>query len=223
MNSILIAPSVLAADFSRLGEEIEAVASAGADYIHIDVMDGHFVPALTIGPAVVKSVRNRTDLPFDVHLMVSSPDRYVDSFAEAGADILTVHPESGPHLHGTLQSVRAAGLKAGVALNPATPLSMIEPVLEDIDMILVMSVNPGAGGQKFISSQLSKIGQARQLIDSAGLDIALEVDGGINPLTAPEVIAAGARILVAGSAVFTGDPARYGTNIDALRGSRRTI
>lgn len=221
MSKIAIAPSILAADFARLGEEIAAVAAAGADYIHVDVMDGHFVPNLTIGPAVVKAVRGATDLPFDVHLMISPVDPYIDAFVEAGADILTVHPEAGPHLHRTLQTIRAAGAKAGVALNPATPASVIEPVLDDIDLVLVMSVNPGFGGQKFIPSQLAKIEKVRTLIDFSGRDILLEVDGGVDPATAPQAIAAGATMLVAGSAVFRGGAERYEANISALRSGAR--
>ena len=221
MSKIAIAPSILAADFARLGEEIAAVAAAGADYIHVDVMDGHFVPNLTIGPAVVKAVRGATDLPFDVHLMISPVDPYIDAFVEAGADILTVHPEAGPHLHRTLQTIRAAGAKAGVALNPATPASVIEPVLDDIDLVLVMSVNPGFGGQKFIPSQLAKIEKVRALIDASGRNILLEVDGGVDPATAPRAIAAGATMLVAGSAVFRGGAERYEANISALRSGAR--
>lgn len=217
MSTIAIAPSILAADFARLGEEIAAVAEAGADYIHVDVMDGHFVPNLTIGPAVVKAVRNATDLPFDVHLMISPVDPYIDAFVDAGADILTVHPEAGPHLHRTLQSIRAAGAKAGVALNPATPVEVIEPVLDDVDLVLVMSVNPGFGGQKFISSQLAKIEKIRALIDASGRNILLEVDGGVDPTTAPKAIAAGANMLVAGSAVFRGGAENYAANINAIR------
>lgn len=221
MSKIAIAPSILAADFARLGEEIAAVAAAGADYIHVDVMDGHFVPNLTIGPAVVKAVRGATDLPFDVHLMIAPVDAYIDAFVEAGADILTVHPEAGPHLHRTLQTIRAAGAKAGVALNPATPASVIEPVLDDIDLVLVMSVNPGFGGQKFIPSQLAKIEKVRALIDASGRDILLEVDGGVDPATAPQAVAAGATMLVAGSAVFRGGAERYEANISALRSGAR--
>lgn len=217
MNKVAVAPSILAADFARLGEEIAAVAAAGADFIHVDVMDGHFVPNLTIGPAVVKAVRGATDLPFDVHLMISPVDPYIASFVDAGADILTVHPEAGPHLHRTLQTIRAAGVKAGVSLNPATPASVIEPVIEDIDLVLVMSVNPGFGGQKFISSQLKKVEKVRALIDASGRDIALEVDGGVDPVTAPQAIAAGATMLVAGSAVFRGGAENYAANISALR------
>lgn len=219
MGSVQIAPSILAANFARLGEEIEAVARAGADMIHVDVMDGHFVPNISLGPAVVKAVRTAAALPFDVHLMISPVDAYIDAFAEAGADILTVHPEAGPHLHRTLQRVKAAGCKAGAALNPATPARMLEPILDELDLILVMSVNPGFGGQKFIDSQLAKIETVRAMIDTSGKDILLEVDGGVDATTAPKVIAAGADILVAGSAIFNGDAADYGDNIRALRGN----
>lgn len=217
MSRIQIAPSILSADFARLGAEIAAVASAGADFIHVDVMDGHFVPNLTLGPMVVKAVRAATDLPFDVHLMISPVDPYVDAFAEAGADILTVHPEAGPHLHRTVQRIKSAGMKAGVALNPATPASAVEAVIDDADLILVMSVNPGFGGQKFIMSQLKKIAAIRKMIDQSGRDILLEVDGGVDPKTAPLVIEAGANVLVAGSAVFRGGESAYAANIAALR------
>ncbi len=217
MSSVRIAPSILAADFARLGEEIRAVEAGGADFIHVDVMDGHFVPNITIGPVVVKAIRAATKLPFDVHLMISPVDPYIDEFAAAGADILTVHPEAGPHLHRTLQRIKAAGVKAGAALNPGTPVAAVEEVLEDLDLVLVMSVNPGFGGQKFISSQLKKIETLRKMIDRTGKDIMLEVDGGIDPSTAPKVIAAGATVLVAGSAVFRGGAQSYADNIRALR------
>ena len=217
MGRVRIAPSILASDFSRLGEEIAVVAAGGADFIHIDVMDGHFVPNLTIGPAVVKALRKSTDLPFDTHLMIAPVDPYIDDFADAGANILTVHPEAGPHLHRTLQRIRAAGMQPGVALNPATPASVIEPVLDDIDLVLVMSVNPGFGGQSFIESQLRKIEAVRAMIDKSGREIMLEVDGGVDPKTAPKAIAAGADVLVAGSAVFRGGPDAYAMNIAALR------
>ena len=215
--TVCIAPSILAADFARLGEEISAIDEAGADYIHIDVMDGHFVPNISIGPAVVKAIRRVTKKPFDVHLMISPVDPYIAEFASAGADILTVHPEAGPHLHRTIQTVKSAGVKAGVALNPATPVAVLEPVLDELDLVLVMSVNPGFGGQKFISSQLRKIETIRKLIEETGKDILLEVDGGIDPQTAPLVISAGANVLVAGSAVFKGDANAYADNIAALR------
>lgn len=219
MNSVQISPSILAADFSKLGEEISAVASAGADLIHIDVMDGHFVPNLTIGPGVIKDLRKVTKLPFDVHLMISPVDPFLQEFVDAGAQIITVHPEAGPHLHRTLQTIRAAGVKAGVALNPATPASVIEPVLGDIDLVLVMSVNPGFGGQAFIRSQLKKIEQLRSMINKAGVNVDIEVDGGVDANTAPDVISAGANMLVAGSAVFKNGPEAYAENIRALRGS----
>ncbi len=217
MSRVLIAPSILSADFARLGAEIAAITAAGADFIHVDVMDGHFVPNLTIGPMVVKAIRSATELPFDVHLMISPVDGYIDDFAAAGANILTVHPEAGPHLHRTIQRIKGAGMKAGAALNPATPVSAIEAVIEDLDLVLVMSVNPGFGGQKFISSQLRKIEAVRKLIDSAGRDIHLEVDGGVDPQTARQAINAGATVLVAGSAVFRGGESQYAANIAALR------
>ena len=214
---IRIAPSILSADFARLGEEARAITAAGADYLHIDVMDGHFVPNLTIGPAVVKALRPHSALPFDVHLMISPVDPYLEDFAEAGADILTVHPEAGPHLHRTLQHIKSLGKRAGVALNPATPVAHIEYVLDMVDLVLVMSVNPGFGGQSFIASQLAKIARVRRLIDESGRRIDLEVDGGINPTTAAEARAAGADVLVAGTASFAGGAARYAANIQALR------
>ena len=217
MSRVFIAPSILAADFARLGEEIAAVAAAGADYIHVDVMDGHFVPNLTFGPAILKAVRSAADLPFDVHLMISPVDPFIDEFVAAGADILTVHPEAGPHLNRTVQRIKAAGVKAGVALNPATPAGAVEAILEELDLVLVMSVNPGFGGQKFIASQLKKIEALRKMIDRTGKDILLEVDGGVDRVTAPQAIAAGANMLVAGSAVFTGGADAYAANISALR------
>jgi ribulose-phosphate 3-epimerase len=215
---VIIAPSILASDFSKLGEEIRAITAAGCDWVHVDVMDGHFVPNITIGPDVVKAIRPHTDLPFDVHLMISPVDLHLDAFAAAGANLISVHPEAGAHLHRTLGRIRALGCKPGVVLNPSTPASVVEPVLDDIDLILVMSVNPGFGGQSFISSQLRKIEALRRMIDAAGRDIILEVDGGVTRETAPQCIAAGATALVAGTAVFKGGPSAYAANIAALRG-----
>lgn len=216
-QAIRIAPSILSADFARLGEEIRAIDAAGADYIHIDVMDGHFVPNLTIGPLVVKAIRSCTSLPFDVHLMIEPADPYLEAFAEAGADIITVHAEAGAHLHRSLQRIRQLGKKCGVSLVPSTPASALEHVMDMVDLILVMSVNPGFGGQSFISSQLPKIRSLRQMIDRTGRTIDLEVDGGINPATSRDVVAAGADVLVAGSAVFQGNPADYSRHISALK------
>ena len=219
---VLIAPSILSADFSKLGAEIEAIEAAGADWIHVDVMDGHFVPNITIGPAVVKALRPHGKKPFDVHLMVAPVDPYIEIFAQSGADGLTVHPESGPHVHRTLQQIRKLGKKAGVVLNPGTPIEALDNLMDLVDLILIMSVNPGFGGQSFIESQLDKIAAARKRIDAqvqkSGRDIALEVDGGITPETAKRAIAAGANVLVAGTAVFQGGPPCYADNIKALRG-----
>ena len=218
MAGPLIAPSILSADFARLGEEVRAIDEAGADWIHIDVMDGHFVPNLTIGPGVVKALRPHSQKPFDVHLMISPVDLFLDSFAEAGADVITVHPEAGPHLHRTIQRIKSLGKKAGVSLNPATPAKMLDYVLEDIDLVLVMSVNPGFGGQKFISSQLRKIESVAKRIAKENLPVDLEVDGGIDPDTARQAVDAGATVLVAGTAAFRGGEAQYAANIRALRG-----
>lgn len=217
-HDIQISPSILSADFSKLGDEVRAIDAAGADWIHIDVMDGHFVPNLTIGPGVVKSLRPHTDKPFDVHLMIEPIDPFLEAFADAGADIITAHPEAGPHFHRTVQSIKALGKKAGAALNPSTSLDVIDYVLDELDLVLIMSVNPGFGGQSFIDSQVRKIADLNARIQARGLDTIIEVDGGVNPVTARACIDAGARALVAGSAVFKGGPDKYRENIQALRG-----
>ena len=216
-RSIKIAPSILSADFANFGQEIQAIEAQGADWVHVDVMDGHFVPNLTIGPGVIKSLRPHSEKPFDVHLMITPVDPYIDAFAEAGADMITAHPEAGPHFHRTVQKIRSTGRKAGAALNPSTPGETLDYVLDELDLVLVMSVNPGFGGQSFIDSQLRKIEGLRQSIDRRGLSTLIEVDGGVKPDNSQAVISAGASALVAGSAVFKGGPDQYAHNIAALR------
>ncbi len=218
MSNIKISPSILAADFANLGAEVAAICEAGCDYVHVDVMDGHFVPNITIGPNIVAAIKPYATRPLDVHLMIAPVDPYVTAFAEAGADIITFHPEAGAHPHRTIQTIHQAGARAGIALNPGSPIGLVEPLIDDIDLILVMSVNPGFGGQKFIASQIEKIRQLRALIDASGRAIDLEVDGGITAETAPAVIAAGANMLVAGTAVFKDGPDTYRNQIARLRG-----
>jgi len=215
---ILIAPSILSADFSRLGDEVRSVQKAGADWIHVDVMDGHFVPNITIGPMIVSAVKKVAQLPLDVHLMISNPDFFLDEFHRAGADVLTVHPEATYHLHRTLTRIRELGMRAGAALNPATSLSAVEYVLAELDVIMLMTVNPGFGGQSFIKTMLPKVGKLRNMVDKSGYKILIEVDGGVSPETAPDLIREGADVFVAGSAVFGHPP--YGEVIQTLRGPK---
>ena len=218
-DRVLVAPSILSADFARLGEEVAAVEKAGADWIHVDVMDGRFVPNITLGPLVVKALRRATKLPLDVHLMIIEPERYVDAFAEAGADTITIHVEACPHLHRTLCHIKSLGKRAGVVINPSTHEDTLRYVIDVVDLVLVMSVNPGFGGQSFIREMLPKVAAIRSMIDARGRHVDLEIDGGITKETAPEAIAAGARVLVAGSAVFNGGEAGYAQAIKGLRGN----
>ena len=215
----IIAPSILAADFARLGEEVQAIEAAGADWLHVDVMDGRFVPNITIGPQVVKALRPLVSLPFDVHLMIAPADPHLQAFRDAGADIISVHPEAGPHLNRTLRRIRELGAQAGVVFNPSTPIEAVEWMLDDVDLLLVMSVNPGFGGQGFMSSQLAKVERLRTIVERSGRDIRIEVDGGVTPANAQACLDAGADALVAGTAVFQGGACAYGANIAALRGA----